>query len=125
MPRSLLVLTLRFSFLLLLLLLLAPQEARGQEISDLLERLEAYPELIVVNGKIAVMDEQLTTVAAMAVRDRRILVLGSTDEINELKGPETQVIDVKGRTVLPGIIDSLREEIYRKFAHVFKVGPAS
>ncbi|MCZ6485484.1 MAG: amidohydrolase family protein [Acidobacteria bacterium] len=106
MPRSLLFLTLRFSFLLLLLLLLAPQEARGQEISDLLERLDAYPELIVVNGKIAVMDEQLTTVAAMAVRDRRILVLGSTDEINELKGPETQVIDLKGRTVLPGIIDS-------------------
>ena len=106
MPRSLLFLTLRASFLLFLLLLLAPAAVSGQETSDLLEKLDAYPELIVVNGKVAVMDDQLTTVEAMAVRDKRILVLGTSEEINELKGPETLVIDAKGRTVLPGIIDS-------------------
>jgi len=105
MQLSLLFLTLRASFILFLVLLLAPAAASGQA-SDLLERLDAYPELIVVNGKIAVMDDQLTTVQAMAVRGRRIIVLGTTEEINQLKGPQTQVIDVKGRTVLPGIIDS-------------------
>ena len=106
MPRSLLSLRLRASLILFLLLLLAPAAVSGQETSDLLERLDAYPELIVVNGKIAVMDDQLTTVQAMAVRGKRILVLGTSEEINELKGPETLVIDAKGRTVLPGIIDS-------------------
>ena len=52
------------------------------------------------------MDDQLTLVEALAARDRRVLVLGTSEEIRALAGPQTQVIDVKGRTVLPGIIDS-------------------
>ncbi len=89
-----------------LIYILTPGTAAGQDVSDLLIRLEAYPDVIVVNGKIAVMDNQLTTVEALAVRGRRILTLGTSQEIRELAGPQTEIIDVKGRTVLPGIIDS-------------------
>ncbi len=91
---------------LLLLYLLTPVSAQTQDTSDLLIRLEAYPDMLVFNGKIAIMDDQLTTVEALAIRDSRILTMGSSQEIRELAGPDTQMIDVKGRTVLPGIIDS-------------------
>ena len=99
-----------FSFpawlVLALIYILTPGTADAQDVSDLLIRLDAYPDMIVVNGKIAVMDNQLTTVEALAIRGRRILTLGTSEEIQELAGPQTEIIDVKGRTVLPGIIDS-------------------
>ncbi|MCH7803418.1 MAG: amidohydrolase family protein [Acidobacteria bacterium] len=106
MRKSLFLWTLQVALTLFLVLVLAPAKVSAQEVSELLEKLDAYPDLIVLNGKIAVMDDQLTMVEAMAVRDRRILVLGTSEEVRELVGPQTQVIDVKGRTVLPGIIDS-------------------
>jgi predicted amidohydrolase YtcJ len=99
----------RFAFLTLLILLTAslalPQQARAQEMAELLQKLDAYPDVIAFNGKIAVMDAELTTVQAMAIRGKRVLVLGTNDEIRELAGPATQMIDLKGRTVLPGLID--------------------
>ena len=94
--------------LLPLVFLLVPGRAQGQSAADLtrkLERLNAYPDLIVVNGKIATIDERLTEVEAMAVKNSRILVLGSNEEIQFLAGPNTEVLDAKGRVVLPGLID--------------------
>ena len=84
-------------------------EAYGQTGSDTarkLDLLKAYPDVIVYNGKIATMDDKMTTVQAMAVRGRRILLLGTNDEIRSLAGPKTELIDAKGRMVLPGLIDS-------------------
>ena len=84
-------------------------QVRGQTVAELrqiLDNLNAYPDLIVFNGKIATMDAEMTTVQAMAVRDRRILALGANDEIRKLAGPDTEMMDAKGRTVLPGLIDS-------------------
>ncbi len=106
MRKSLLLFFLQVFLILVLALVLAPSQASAQGVSELLEKLDAYPNLIVLNGKIALMDDQLTMVEALAVRDRRVLVLGTSEEIRALAGPQTQVIDVKGRTVLPGIIDS-------------------
>ena len=51
------------------------------------------------------MDERLTEVEAMAVRNSRILALGTNDEIRFLAGPNTELLDAKGRRVLPGLID--------------------
>lgn len=80
--------------------------AQGQNQASLLERLHAYPDLIVVNGSIHTMDNSLSQVQAMAIRDHRLLALGTNDEIRQLAGPRTEVLDVKGRTVTPGLIDS-------------------
>ncbi|MBI2819436.1 MAG: amidohydrolase family protein [Acidobacteria bacterium] len=71
-----------------------------------LELLNAYPDLLVVNGNIATMDDKLTEVEAMAVRNGRILALGTNQAIRFLAGPKTEVLDAKGRRVLPGLIDS-------------------
>lgn len=72
----------------------------------LLERLQAYPDVILVNGKIHTMDARMSQVQAMAVRNHRIIALGTDAEIRELAGPKTETLDAKGRTVTPGLIDS-------------------
>ena len=66
------------------------------------------PDLIVFNGKIATVDEDMTFVEALAVRDDTLVALGSNEDILRLAGPETKRVDVKGRTVLPGIVDPHR-----------------
>lgn len=94
--------------LLALLFALGPGKVQGQSVTDLttkLEQLNAYPDLIVVNGKIATMDGQLTQVQAIAVKNGRILARGNNNEIRFLAGPKTEILDAKGRTILPGLID--------------------
>src|SRR3990170_2134239 len=90
-----------------IILLIVPM-AKGQTVAELrevLDKLKAYPEVIVFNGKIATMDAKMTTVQAMAVRNQRIIALGTSVDIRKLAGPQTEMIDAKGRTVLPGLID--------------------
>src|SRR3989304_1209991 len=96
-----------FCFCALVLALFA-EKGQAQSAADWtrkLERLNAYPELIVVNGKISTMDASNREVQAMAVKSSRILALGTNDEIRFLAGPKTEVLDAKGRRVLPGLID--------------------
>jgi predicted amidohydrolase YtcJ len=72
----------------------------------------SYPHVILHNGKIVTMDDKSnstalgTVVEAIAIRDGKILALGSNSQVLSLKGPQTKVFDVKGRTVVPGIIDT-------------------
>jgi predicted amidohydrolase YtcJ len=61
---------------------------------------------ILINGKILTVDSQFTTQQALAVRDGKILAAGSTADIRKLAGRDSQVIDLGGRTVIPGLIDS-------------------
>lgn len=62
--------------------------------------------IILRNAKIAVMDEQNATASAIAIEDGRVLATGSDHEIEKYRGPETRVIDARGRTVIPGLYDS-------------------
>jgi predicted amidohydrolase YtcJ len=84
----------------------------GQEMVSVDTRLVGYPNMIVYNGKIVTMDDESTTtnlgtiVSAMAIRDDEIVSIGSDADILGLAGPETDRIDLKGHTVIPGIIDS-------------------
>src|SRR6266571_6586391 len=61
---------------------------------------------ILVNGKILTVDNQFSTREAIAIRDTKIMSVGSTVEVRKLAGPQTRVIDLQGRTVIPGLIDS-------------------
>ena len=65
-----------------------------------------FPELIIWNGKIASMNQNMTFYQAMAVRGSRVWRLGTDAEIRRLAGPQTEMVDMKGRTVIPGIIDA-------------------
>jgi hypothetical protein len=61
---------------------------------------------ILVNGKILTVDSQFSTREALAVRDGRITAFGGNAAIRKLADPKTRVIDLQGRTVIPGLIDS-------------------
>jgi len=61
---------------------------------------------ILVNGKIVTADAQSSVRSALAVREGRIAALGSDADIRKLAGPRTRTIDLQGRTVIPGLIDS-------------------
>ena len=63
-------------------------------------------DLILINGKIVTVDEKFTTQEAVAVKDGKVMAVGSTKEMKKLKGDATEVIDVEGKTVLPGLYDS-------------------
>ena len=61
---------------------------------------------ILVNGKILTVDRQFSTREAVAIRDRKITAVGSSADVRKQAGPKTRVIDLQGRTVIPGFIDS-------------------
>ena len=59
-----------------------------------------------INGKIVTMDPTESIVEAVAVKYGRFLKVGSNTEINELINEDTAVVDLGGKTVIPGLIDS-------------------
>jgi len=63
-------------------------------------------DLVLVNGKIVTVDDRFTIAQALAIRGQRIVAVGSNAEIEKLKGASTRVIDLAGRTVIPGLIDN-------------------
>ena len=52
------------------------------------------------------MDKNFQTVQAIAIKDGRILAAGKSEQLRAHEGPKTRVIDLKGKTVLPGLYDS-------------------
>jgi predicted amidohydrolase YtcJ len=62
-------------------------------------------DLMFVNGRVLTMDSRETIAEAVAVRDGRIVAVGSSAEIEPLAGASTQVLDLDGRTALPGLTD--------------------
>jgi predicted amidohydrolase YtcJ len=63
-------------------------------------------DLILLHGKILTLDERSSIREAMAVSEGRIAAFGSSMEIMKLAGRKTRVVDLRGRTVIPGLIDS-------------------
>jgi predicted amidohydrolase YtcJ len=61
---------------------------------------------LLINGKIVTQDSKNSVRQALAVRDGKVAAVGSSQEIRKLAGRGTRVIDLGGRTVIPGMIDS-------------------
>jgi predicted amidohydrolase YtcJ len=64
------------------------------------------PDTALVNGKIITLDEHSTIAEALAVRDGKIVAVGRSAEVRALAGPATRIVDLGGRTVIPGLVDS-------------------
>ena len=62
--------------------------------------------MIIANGAVLTMDPDRPRAEAVAIKDGRIVAVGSALEVAGLAGPAMQVIDAKGATVLPGFIES-------------------
>jgi predicted amidohydrolase YtcJ len=69
-----------------------------------LEEIEM--EAIFKNGNILTMEENSPKAEALAVKFGRIFRIGNAAEVENLAGPATKVIDLKGKTLVPGIIDT-------------------
>src|SRR5712671_5398855 len=69
-------------------------------------RAESPADLLLVNGRIATQDDRQSFVSALAIKDGLIHATGDTATIMAYKGPATRVIELNGRTVIPGLIDS-------------------
>lgn len=63
-------------------------------------------DLVLLNGKVVTVDPNDTITEAVAVKGGRIVGVGTSEEVKELIGEETKVIDLKGKTLLPGFIDT-------------------
>ncbi len=59
-----------------------------------------------VNGRVITMDPSRPEAQAVAVAGDRILAVGDTDQVRELAASATEVVDLRGRSLLPGFIDS-------------------
>jgi predicted amidohydrolase YtcJ len=67
---------------------------------------EAASDLILHHGKIVAVDDRFSIHEAIAVRDGHIQCVGNEASIFALKGPRTEVVDLAGKAVIPGLIDS-------------------
>lgn len=79
-----------------LVFFLSCQEKRAEILS---------PDLVLINGKIITVDSEDSIAEAVAVKGERIIAVGTSDQIKDLAGKNTRIIDLQGLTATPGLID--------------------
>src|SRR5919199_330024 len=67
---------------------------------------DAPADLVLLNGNIATVDASSSMQQAVAIRDGKFVAVGSNEAVSPFIGEATQVVDLNGRTVLPGLVDS-------------------
>src|SRR5262245_16486895 len=68
-------------------------------------------DLILTGGKIITVAQAFSIREAIALKGDRVLAVGSVNDIASLKGSSTRVIDLRGRTLMPGLIDTHLHQI--------------
>lgn len=84
----------RVSFLSMVMLLSGPNFAAE------------FADQILFNGKIITVDDQFRIAQAVAIKGDRIFMVGNNADIQKLRGPETKLMDLQRKTVIPGLIDN-------------------
>jgi predicted amidohydrolase YtcJ len=77
--------------------LLQPLAAKAQTLTA---------DTILTGGKIVTVDAKSAIAEAIAIRNGKILAVGTAGDVKTLSGPHTKTISLGGRTVIPGLIDS-------------------
>jgi len=62
--------------------------------------------LILVNGKVVTVDDRFSVAQGVAIRGQRVVAVGRNGDVLEWQGSGTRIIDLKKRTVIPGLIDN-------------------
>lgn len=75
-------------------------------LAGLVMPVQAAPELILHNGRIVTVDETFSIREAVAIEGDRFVAVGTDAEVMALAGEGTRVVDLDGRTVIPGLIDN-------------------
>src|ERR1043165_1899996 len=82
--------------ILLALLLLLPQSTRWTP----------YADVIFTNGKIVTVDANFSVAQALAIKEGKLIAVGTNADALAHRGPNTKVLDLAGKTVIPGLQDS-------------------
>jgi hypothetical protein len=64
------------------------------------------PDLILHRGLVTTLDRSNPAACAVAISGGKFLAVGRDDEVMRLAGPQTEIIDLQGRCVLPGLVDN-------------------
>lgn len=81
----------------------AALSVRGQ--AQILPRPPA-PDLVIYNANVITVDRSFLVTEAVAIAGDRIMAVGSSDQMRSIAGPSTRLIDLKGHTVIPGLMDN-------------------
>ena len=65
-----------------------------------------HPQLLIRNTNIITIDPRRPRAQALAIRDGRFIAVGDDESVSRLAGPDTKVLNLGGKTVLPGFIDA-------------------
>jgi predicted amidohydrolase YtcJ len=65
-----------------------------------------HADTVYVNGKIVTADKAFSIAQGVAVKDGRFVAVGSSEAVRRHAGPQTRVVDLAGRTVIPGLMDA-------------------
>src|SRR5574341_161789 len=76
-----------------------------------------FADAVYHNGKVLTVDERFSVAQALAVREGKVMAVGGNSEILALAEPETRRLDLKGKTVLPGFVDT--------HSHLFDYAPTN
>ena len=66
----------------------------------------SFADLVIKNGPVVTMDAERRIAEAVAVKDGKIIVVGSEPEVTRLIGPMTDVVDLAGRSLTPGLVNT-------------------
>ena len=64
------------------------------------------PDIVLYNGRVITVDRAFSVVQAIAVTGDRITAVGTSAQLRSLAGPRTRLIDLKGRALIPGLMDN-------------------
>ena len=67
---------------------------------------ELYADLIIVNGKVITVDPNDSIVEAVACKSEKIIAVGSNEKVKAYAGKHTKVVDLEGKTMTPGFVDT-------------------
>src|SRR5438034_7383016 len=85
-----------FSTLLLLLILNTPVASSQSD----------QPDVVFIHANIWTVDKSMPAAQAVAVKDGKIVAIGTDEEVKGLVGKGTKVVDINGKLMLPGFIDN-------------------
>ncbi len=97
-----------------LLFFLGNMNAAEERLLGETERSRTDADLIFVNGNIYTVNEKQPRAEAIAVRDQRIVFVGLNEDARKFRGDKTRIIDLSGKTVVPGFTDA--------HCHIFGIG---
>ncbi len=76
-------------------------------------------DMVLYNGKIVTVDKNFSMANAVAIKDGKFIAVGKKGEVFKFVGKETKRIDLKGKVVLPGLIDSHNHMLWAGTSHKY------